>query len=137
MTVGGNTHVFCTIIGGLYPPGGAYRCINIVCFLSYNFAMFFYNVLLANKLSRVCILQNKYSCVLLHPMESVASHNYVQVHIWRRDLVFVCRGACEHYGRWRYQVAARPWSAEIQGLGFADSAQGLIVEVASCSETCH
>jgi len=63
----------------------------------------FYNVLLANTFSRVCILQSEHCCVLLH--RSVASHDYVQIHIWRRDLVtFLC--ACEHHGRRRYQAAA-------------------------------
>ena len=99
--------------------GGGYSCVSMLSIV--QLCHVFYNALLANTLSRVCILQSKHCRVLLH--RSVASHNYVQIHIWRRDLVtFVC--ACEHHGRRRYQVAARPWSAEIQGLGFADSAQG-------------
>ena len=84
----------------------AFYCTTLPCF---------YNVLSANTLSRVCILQTKHCYVLLRWY--VTGHNYMQIHIWRRDLVpFVC--ACEHLYRLWYQVAARPWGAEIQGLGF-------------------
>ena len=52
----------------------------------------------------LCILQSKHCRVPLH--QSVASHNYLQIHIWRRDLVtFVC--VCEHHGQRRYQIVER------------------------------
>jgi len=97
-------------------------CLALM-FSSVQLCWVLYNVLSANTLYRVCILQNKHCRVPLH--RSVASHNYVQIHIWRRESrdIRLCVWAtlnCQN---------TRPRSQ--------DSAQGWIWEVASCSAICY
>jgi len=68
-TVGGNTHVFCIITKKLYARGGGYSCVSMLSIV--QLCHVFYNVLLANTLSRVCILQSKHCrmlCIDLLPV---------------------------------------------------------------------
>jgi len=126
MKVPGHTYVLCTIIKVIYVMGGGYNCASIACFLSYNFAMFLQCAVSSYTLSCVHFAER----TLLRAPASICC-DYVQIHIWRRDLVsFV--SARELQDRRRYQAAARPWSAELHGFGFAHPAQSRTFEVALC-----
>jgi len=56
MTDGGNKHVFCTIITGLYDRGGGTAALHLSIV---QLCHVFNNVLLGDTLSRVCIFAGR------------------------------------------------------------------------------